>query len=85
MSAARQPTLRRACRVGNGEADVTLTLVNGAHEPVSFRLPAPARAWRVRLDSSRPDDDERDLDGDTLEVPGRTVMLLAALAEGEDA
>lgn len=61
--------------------DSVLLLFNAHHENVLFTTPAPSfgRVWHLILDTSSDagDGDGQVAAGETLEVPGRTVMLLA--------
>ncbi|HEV7778581.1 MAG TPA: glycogen debranching protein GlgX [Luteibacter sp.] len=75
--------LRRAALQGDRRVDVTLMLVNGTDGAHSFTLPEPEQPWRLRLDSAVPDKQEVLVQGNTLEVAGKSVVLLAVLARRE--
>ncbi len=78
----RSLALRRAARRDDGTVEVVLMLVNGGAEDETFALPEPALSWRVEIESAAPDAGERDHDGEAIAVAGRSVTLLAAIAEG---
>jgi glycogen operon protein len=73
--------LRRACPV-DGEADVTLLLLNPGDEAVSFVLPPPALPWTCELDSGRPDRHAARV-GERVEVGPHALMLLCARGRRE--
>jgi glycogen operon protein len=83
-SEARALTLRRACIEtldGQGEEQrphVALLLINGAATDLTFTLPEPAMDWLLALDSAAPERDARPHTGSTLQVAGRSVVLLLA-------
>ena len=74
----RTLTMRRAAANDDREANVTLLLFNAGDEPISFRLPSPTFAWSIELDSAQPSLAARPADGETLEVPAHSVLLLSA-------
>ncbi|MBI0435153.1 glycogen debranching protein GlgX [Roseomonas sp. KE0001] len=82
---ARLLALRRATAGGaSDQVEVTLLLVNGTAAAHRFRLPEPALAWSLALDSARPDDAEQPIAGSEVTVSGRSVQLLVALLSTKD-
>ncbi|HYG43730.1 MAG TPA: glycogen debranching protein GlgX [Bordetella sp.] len=75
--------MRRACAIdGSGQVDVTLMLLNAGDEPTVFKLPPPALAWTLELESANTQGKRRPLEGDTFEVAGHSVALLSARTPG---
>ena len=68
--------LRRAVETGEGELELSLLLVNGTDEARSFVATPRDAAWRVVIDSDRPDAPAAPLAGDSAEVGPHGVMLL---------
>ena len=68
--------LRRAVETGQGELELSLLLVNGTDEARSFVATPRDAAWRVVIDSDRPDAPAAPLAGDSAEVGPHGVMLL---------
>jgi isoamylase len=84
FAAARLLAVRRATRTDNGKrVDVTLVLVNGDSSPHVFVLPEPILPWWLRLNSAAPDDAERTITDQALEIPGHCVALLTASVKPE--
>jgi len=75
--------LRRAQSYAEKRADVTLLLINATPEMHVFHLPQPAVAWRRRCDSAQPTASEVAWTEPTIEVEGRSVVLLAATVRVE--
>ena len=68
--------LRRAVETGEGELELSLLLINGTDEARSFVATPRDAAWRVVVDSDRPDAPAAPLAGDSAEVGPHGVMLL---------
>jgi glycogen operon protein len=77
--------LRRAQAYGEKRADVTLVLLNATPEMHVFHLPQPAVAWRRRSNSAEPTAPEVAWTEPTIEVQGRSVVLLAATVRTDPA
>ncbi len=80
-SEARALALRRACvETIDAEArpHVALLLINGAATDLTFTLPEPVMDWLLAIDSAAPEQDARPHSGGTLNVAGRSVVLLLA-------
>ncbi|NII54699.1 glycogen debranching protein GlgX [Luteibacter sp. SG786] len=76
-------TLRRAQVQGEKRADVTLLMINGTAETHVFHLPQPGANWRLRCNSAAPAAPEVAWSEPTIEVEGRSVVLLAATVRTE--
>lgn len=76
-------TLRRAQAQGEKRADVTLLMINGTPETHVFHLPQPGANWRLRCNSAAPAAPEMAWSEPTIEVEGRSVILLAATVRTE--
>ena len=70
--------LRRAGANGNGSVTVLTALFNAADKERAFKVPPPAWPTRIVLDSAQPEAPERPLQGPTVTVAGRSVVLLLA-------
>jgi glycogen operon protein len=70
--------LRRAGANGNGSVTVLTALFNAADQERAFKVPPPAWPTRIVLDSAQPEAPERPLQGLTITVAGRSVVLLLA-------
>jgi glycogen operon protein len=77
--------LRRAQAYGEKRADVTLILINATPETHVFHLPQPAANWRLRCNTAAPLAPELPWTEPTIEVEGRSVLLLAATVRTEPA
>jgi glycogen operon protein len=77
--------LRRAQAYGEKRADVTLVLLNATPEMHVFHIPPPAVAWRRRSNSAEPTAPEVAWTEPTIEVQGRSVVLLAATVRTDPA
>ena len=55
-----------------------MLLINGAATDLTFTLPEPAMDWLLAIDSAAPEQDARPHSGSTLDVAGRSVVLLLA-------
>jgi isoamylase len=75
--------LRRACEIGDtGAVEVTLLLINGGDEAVTFNLPQPAMRWRQLVASAKPDLDEQTVSASHIPIPAHSIVLLGAQVEG---
>jgi isoamylase len=70
--------LRRAGPNGGGMPTVLTALFNAGEQEREFRLPPPGWPTRILLDSAQPDAPERPLQGETVTVAARSVVLLLA-------
>jgi glycogen operon protein len=77
--------LRRAQAYGEKRADVTLVLINATPEKHVFHLPQPVVNWRMSCNSAMPDAPETPWNEPSIEVEGRSVILLAASVRTEPA
>ena len=76
-AAARLLVLRRATAC-EGRAEATLLLLNASEDDRVFTLPAPAFAWIVEIDTARAEQPRRAVDGPSLTVAARSMMILGA-------
>ncbi|MBX3501676.1 MAG: glycogen debranching protein GlgX [Alphaproteobacteria bacterium] len=67
--------LRRASKGDDGTVDVLTTFFNAAAEDRAFRLPPPAMPTAIILDSAQPTASRRAVEGDTLLVRARSLVL----------
>ncbi|HEY5226003.1 MAG TPA: glycogen debranching protein GlgX [Methylovirgula sp.] len=74
--------LRRAERTDEDHVAALTLLLNPTAERLDFQLPAPHAPSRVLIDSSDPNGNEQDLDGDHLTLPPQTAVLLLGIHEG---
>jgi len=77
--------LRRAQAYGEKRADVTLVLINATPEKHVFHLPQPVVNWRMSCNSAMPSAPETPWSEPSIEVEGRSVILLAASVRTEPA
>jgi isoamylase len=73
----RAISVRRASRNADGQVDIVLLFVNGAHDPLSFTFPAPPRQWFLLLDSASGTAPRQAVLQPEMEVPGHSVMVFA--------
>jgi len=78
-------SLRRAQAWGDKRADITLVLLNATPETHVFHLPQPAVNWRLACNTAEPAAAETAWTEPTIEVEGRSVILLAATVRTESA
>jgi len=74
---ARALTVQRASVDEEGRIDIVLMLVNGAHDALAFRFPGPARTWHLLVDSSTDETEVRAISGESIDVPGHSILVLA--------
>ncbi|WP_341676497.1 glycogen debranching protein GlgX [Niveibacterium sp. SC-1] len=67
---------RSGCELETGDCSASMVLINGSHDDLDFQLPAPALPWTFGVSSAEPDRPSGPLEGNTLTVPGRGVVLL---------
>jgi glycogen operon protein len=64
---------------------VTFVMINATPETHVFKLPEPAVNWRLRCNTAAPTAGEVAWSEPTIEVEGRSVVLLAATVKTEPA
>jgi isoamylase len=74
---ARALTVQRASVDDEGRLDIVLMLVNGGHDALSFRFPGTRRPWHLLVDSSADETEVREMTGETIDVPGHSILVLA--------
>jgi glycogen operon protein len=67
--------LRRASKGADGQVDVITAFFNAAAEDRSFRLPPPSMPTTIILDSAEPMASRRIVEGDSLLVRARSLVL----------
>jgi len=77
--------LRRVQIHGDKRADVTLLMLNATPEMHVFHLPQPGANWRLRCNTADPAGQEIAWSEPTIEVEGRSVVLLAATVRMDNA
>ena len=70
---------RRAMQNPDGTVPALTLLLNPTDAGVSFRLPPPQAPSRVLIDTDKPDAQERDLEGEHVEVAGRSAVLVIGI------
>ncbi|HMB11518.1 glycogen debranching protein GlgX [Saliniramus sp.] len=78
----RALTMRRARVKPDGRIEMVLFLMNASSSALDFRLPQPPAAWRLLIDSARPQEPEGPVEGETYGVSERSAVLLVAECEG---
>jgi glycogen operon protein len=73
--------VRRALRLDEVKAEVSLILINSSPEARGFQLPQPQFRWCLRLDTASGALIDRDIDRAQLEVAPHTLLLLTAVVE----
>jgi isoamylase len=73
--------VRRALRVDEIKAEVSLILINLSPEARGFQLPQPQFGWCLRLDTAGVALIDRDIDRAQLEVAPHSLLLLTAVVE----
>ena len=69
---------RRICAGKDGQLDATLLLLNGASARHEFSLPGPTIAWRMAIDSARPDRPEGPVTPSKIAIDAHSAVLLVA-------
>jgi glycogen operon protein len=75
----RTLVLRRAAAETDGRVPILTCLFNPTPEDRSFKLPPPGLPTRLLLDSADPAGGERDIDGETVGVKARSVVLVRSV------
>jgi len=70
---------RRAERNDDGAIAAVTLLLNPTVESRTFKLPAPHVSIRMLIDTDKPDVPERDLEGQEIEVAGRSAVLVSGI------
>ena len=79
--AGRLLCVRRALRLDEARAEVSLMLINTGSEARSFQLPQPQFHWTLRVDSASGALNDREIDRPQLEVAAHSLQLLTAVVE----
>jgi glycogen operon protein len=79
----RALVLRRATRLAGGSAKVLTLILNPTDENRVFAVPRPALPTRILIDTTTPDEPERELERSELMVSGRSAVLLLGVAGGD--
>ncbi|HEY6452430.1 MAG TPA: glycogen debranching protein GlgX [Steroidobacteraceae bacterium] len=80
-AAGRLLCVRRALRLEEGRAEVSLLLINTTADTHGFQLPQPQFHWRLRLDTATAAPVDRDVEGSQVELGPHGLQLLTALVE----
>jgi isoamylase len=75
----RTLVLRRAAAAPDGSVPILTCLFNPMPDDRDFTLPPPRLPIRLLLDSADPAGAERDIDGETVAVKARSVMLVRSV------
>ena len=73
--------LRRAARLDELRAEVTLVLTNNTPEVHTFQLPDPAFCWWLRLNSDDPRGADLEVESTAVELAPHSVQLLTAIVD----
>jgi glycogen operon protein len=73
--------LRRALRIDEARAEVSLLLINTTADVHGFQLPQPQMHWCLRVDTASAALAARDIDGSQVELAAHSVQLLTAVVE----
>jgi isoamylase len=73
--------VRRALRLDEARAEVSLMLINTSSEARSFQLPQPQFPWILRLDTAGAATSDREIDSPQLDVAPHSLQLLTAEVE----
>jgi len=73
--------VRRAARLDDARAEVSLLLINTTSDTHGFQLPQPQLRWCLRVDTATGALVDRDLDTSQLEVAPHSVQLLTSVVE----
>ena len=79
----RALAVRRASRNPDGQVDIVLMFVNGAHDTLSFSFPEPPRQWFLLLDSASGTAPRQAIIQPKMEVPGHSVLVFATRVPAE--
>jgi glycogen operon protein len=75
--------VRRAAPQDDGTIPILNLLLNPTAEAMRFRLPPPPLPTRILIDSAAPDAAERDIEGNEIEVAGRSAVLTVSVYKPE--
>ncbi|MBN9086525.1 MAG: glycogen debranching protein GlgX [Reyranella sp.] len=75
----RTLVLRRAVTEADGRVPILTCLFNPMPDDRTFKLPPPRLPTRLLLDSTDPAGAERDIDGETVAVKSRSVVLVRSV------
>jgi glycogen operon protein len=75
----RTLVLRRATPAASGTVPILTCLFNPMPDDRTFKLPPPRFPTRLLLDSADPAGAERDIDGETVAVKARSVVLVRSV------
>ncbi len=73
--------LRRALRIDETRAEVSLLLINTTADVHGFQLPQPQMHWCLRVDTASAALAARDIDGSQVQLAAHSVQLLTAVVE----
>jgi isoamylase len=76
-------SVRRAVRLEDESAEISLLMINNTGDLHSFSLPQPVLPWIARIDSAHPDLGDRELEGTGIDVEARSVQLLTAVVAAQ--
>jgi isoamylase len=80
-TAGRLLCVRRACRLDEARAEVSLLLINTTPDLHTFQLPQPLFQWYLRLDTALGTLSDGEIDGPQLELAPHSLQLLTAVVE----
>jgi len=75
--------LRRACRIGEDQVEITAVMLNADHKTLNFKLPGNFR-WRLLVDSGEPDKGAHEIERDTYVLAGHGAAVIAARFKTDD-
>jgi hypothetical protein len=73
--------VRRAARIDEARAEVSVLLINTNADMHVFQLPQPLFGWVLRLDTASGELPERVIEQPQLEVAAHSLQLLTAVVE----
>ena len=71
--------LRRAATSADGSVPILTCLFNPMPDDRTFKLPPPHLPTRLLLDSADPASPERAIDGETVDVKARSVVMVRSV------
>lgn len=83
-SGERVIVVRRAEFTNSDRIGLLTLLLNPTSESMVFRLPLPQAPTRILIDSSDPNIEEHDIDGDQVKVAPQTAVLVRAIHTPKD-
>jgi glycogen operon protein len=72
-------SVRRSVRREDESAEISLLMINNTAESHRFSLPQPPLPWVARIDSTQPELEDRELEGNNIDVEAHSVQLLTAV------